>query len=170
MVGALLLGLPAAAEMSAEDYRTGARGLSPGELAARGQAQTEADRAQAERREREREARAAAARQRLEAQRTARPAGERLVEAHCAPCHRLDTLAAHSFGYVGWWVTVLRMQWLNGATFGPGERSLMVKHLARTQPPAPLQARLEWALAGTLPCALLFGLWRFTRRRPAHRR
>lgn len=51
-----------------------------------------------------------------------RPAGLRLFEQRCLTCHSKDALEPFRMSWLGWTYTTLRMQWINGATFGDGER------------------------------------------------
>jgi hypothetical protein len=101
----------------------------------------------------EAEAEAAA---RDQAARAARPPGERLLEARCLSCHDRPQIDAQPHGAVMWWATVLRMEWLNGATLHRGERAALVAHLAdgRTQ-----RTRMEaFVLAGAGVLLLGFAL------------
>lgn len=128
---------------------------------AREQALMDAAREQAERFEYERRMAEEAARREEEARLAARPLGVRLVERRCGPCHDADFLGSRRYGRPGWWATVLRMEWFNGARFEAGERGTTVMHLATTQPASPARMAVEWgltALAVALPLAGWIGL------------
>ena len=100
-------------------------------------------RREAERLERER----AQARER-EAMLAARPYPVRLVEARCNGCHRGEDYDGKRYGWLGWQTVILRMQFLNGAQFGPGERGVLARHLSEQQPAGASWLILEWAVAG----------------------
>ncbi|MCC6008916.1 MAG: hypothetical protein JJU40_14750 [Rhodobacteraceae bacterium] len=103
--------------------------------------------------------------ERIAAERAARPLGERLVEARCLSCHDAAQIADARLGTPGWTVTVLRMEWLNGARLEPGERAVIVAHLAA---PYPERDRSEWAglvAGGGLIALLGLGAWVWRRRR-----
>lgn len=139
----LLLALPLQAEMASDEYQTDAGAMSAEEREAARQRladQIAAERARAEeavRRAREEAERAAA-------QRAAQPLGERLIEARCLSCHDRRQIDAARFGPIGWTFTALRMQVLNGASLQPGERQVVVAHLAAR---SPERAAREWTLA-----------------------
>jgi mono/diheme cytochrome c family protein len=137
--------------MSAAEYETGARRLAPAERARELQ-RLEQERQREAERERERLAQEAQARQAREAALAARPLGLRLVEARCGACHPSDRFyfAPRGRTTLGWWLTVLRMEALNGARIEPGERAPIVDHLARSYPATPAQEAAEWLLAALL--------------------
>lgn len=157
---------PLSAEMSGDDYQTGEDALTPSERAAaraRLADQIAAERARAE----EAARRAQEEAERRAAERAARPPGERLVEARCLGCHDTAQLRNVEFGRLGWTVTVMRMELLNGAELQRDERSEIARHLAAR---TPGRSGLEWALAvGVLvlaAAALALGLRRL-RARPS---
>ncbi|MDZ7709745.1 MAG: hypothetical protein U5K36_06415 [Roseovarius sp.] len=160
----VMFALPARAEMASDDYQTEAGSLSPEEREAARQRLAEriaAERARAEdaaqKAQAEAEARAAA--------RAARPLGEKLVEARCLTCHDRPQIDAAEFGPLGWNITVLRMQWLNGAELKSGDRRVIVSHLAAA---SQGRAVLEWGLAVLSGLALLVAVmatWLWWRRR-----
>lgn len=160
----VMLALPARAEMAGEDYQTEAGSLSPEEREAARQRlarQIAAERARAEAAAQKAEAEAEA----LAAARAARPPGEQLVEARCLTCHDRRQIDAAEFGPLGWTITVLRMQLLNGAELQSGERRVIASHLAAD---SQGRAALEWGLAALSGLALLaVGLraWFWWRRR-----
>lgn len=160
----VMLALPARAEMAGEDYQTEADSLSPEDREAARQrlaGQIALERARAEdaarKAEAEAEARAAA--------RALRPPGEQLVEARCLTCHDRHQIDAAELGPLGWNITVLRMQWLNGAELQSGERRVIASHLAAADKG---RAAMEWGLAVLSGLALLAagqGAWFWWRRR-----
>jgi hypothetical protein len=157
------LSRPAAAEMSADDYQTGARRLTPAQQAQEAQ-RIRREREHAEAIEREREAQAEQARRQEQARLAARPPGVRLVEARCGACHGADYLRDHRYGWLGWWSVLLRMEYINGARFEPGERRVIVAHLASSLPATSTRAGLEWTAAAAVLALLLAGAWRLRRR------
>lgn len=164
-----MLVAPSAAdgEMSSSEYETGARRMTKAQRA-REQALMDAERARAEQFERERRMAEEAARQQEEARLAARPMGVRLVERRCGPCHEGTFIAARRYGRLGWWATVLRMEWFNGARFEADERSVIVAHLATTQPAGPARLAMEWVLPA-LAVALPLGGWLGLRRAHSER-
>jgi hypothetical protein len=164
LILAAILVAPTAAdgEMSAGEYETGARRMTKAQRA-REQALMDAERARAEQFERERRVAEEAARREEEARLAARPLGVRLVERRCGACHDADFIAAPRHARPGWWATVLRMEWFNGARFEAGEREVIIAHLATTQPAGPARTAMEWglpALAVVLPLGGWLGLRR----------
>jgi hypothetical protein len=165
--GALLflcLCAPVLAEMCAGEYQAGARRLSPAERARELQ-RLEQERQREAERERERLAQEAQARQAREAALAARPLGVRLVEARCGVCHPADYFASRGRTTLGWWVTVLRMEALNGARIEPGERAPIVDHLARSHPATPARQAAEWLLAALVAAGFAGLVLRWSRRR-----
>lgn len=157
----LVLAVPLQAEMSGEDYRSGAGALSAEERAAARARLAEliaAERARAE--EAARRARDEAAR--VAAERAALPRAERLIEARCRSCHDRAQIDAARLGSLGWSLTVLRMDLLNGARLAPGERAEIVRHLAARNPE---RTRLEWAVAAGAGATSLLLVLALRRRR-----
>lgn len=149
--------------MSASEYQTGSRRLSPAERAREVQ-RIEQEREREAQREREQLAeQARLLREAAEAQ-ARRPLGERLIEARCGPCHDVAHLRAQRHGWLGWWAVVARMQWLNGARFDRGESGAIVTHLARTQRAHWSREALEWGVA-VAALALLVTVFRWHRKR-----
>lgn len=162
LVLAILALLLTSAQMDANtdwgDFDTEMGVLAPDE-AARVRARLAAE--IASERERQAEARrvAQAEADRLAAERAARPLGERLVEGRCLTCHDAGQIDRTTLGTPGWTVTVVRMEWLNGARLDPGERAVIVAHLAARHPD---RNRMEWAvvlLMGAGVAALGLGAW-----------
>lgn len=155
----LLLALPAHAEMDPLDYEVAPSDLSEAEaeaLRARIADEIAADRARAEA-----EARTRREAEQAEAARlAARPAGERLVDARCAACHSVDTYQQANLGWLGWHVTVWRMDLINGADVARGEHGVIADWLQAQHPPRGARATLEWVslmlILLALPLAFLF--------------
>lgn len=162
----ILLALPARAEMAGDDYQTEAGSLTVEEreaARARLAAEIAAERARAEQAALEAQVAAEA----LAAARAARPLGEKLVEARCLTCHDTRQIDSADFGLIGWNITVLRMEFLNGATLQQGERGVIVAYLSAR---SPGRAVLEWGLVILLVMALLgavFGFRHWKRRQVA---
>ncbi|MFN4101643.1 MAG: hypothetical protein ACK4GT_17915, partial [Pararhodobacter sp.] len=158
----------ALAEPDAESYQTGAGALTAperAEMRARLAAEIAVERAREEAARRASEAEA----ERVATERAARPLGERLVEARCLTCHDAGQIDRIAYGTPGWTVTVARMEWLNGASLEPGERAVIVAHLAARHPD---RNRVEWtlltAMAAVIAAAGLGALiWMRTRRKQA---
>ena len=100
--------------------------------------------------------------ERIAAERAARPLGEQLLEARCLSCHDVGQIERTSLGTPGWTITVLRMEWLNGARLELGERALIIGHLAARHPD---RNRMEWALVLVAGVAVGLGGWLWRRKR-----
>jgi hypothetical protein len=100
--------------------------------------------------------------ERIAAERAARPLGEQLVEARCLSCHDAGQIDLTHLGAPGWTITVLRMEWLNGARLEPGERAVIIGHLAARHPDRTL---MEWALVLVATAAVGLGGWLWRRKR-----
>lgn len=156
--------LPGAAELSSGDYEAGARRLTPAQQVQETE-RIRQERARAEAAAQEREARAEQARREEGVRLASRPLGVRLVEARCGACHGPEYLRNHRYGWLGWWSVLLRMEYFNGARFEPGERRVIVAHLARTRSATTAKVAAEWLAAGTTGALLLLALARLARRR-----
>lgn len=160
----VLMPLGAASEPNADAYQTEAGALTQAERAAmraRLAAEIEEERAREEGARRMAQAEA----ERIEAERATRPLGVRLVEARCLTCHDAGQIDRTALGAPGWTVTVLRMEWLNGAVLEPGERGVIVEHLAARHPE---RNRSEWIglMSGSVLIAVFgFGALVWRRRR-----
>lgn len=132
--------------MSAEEYQAGSRRLSPAERA-REMQRIEEEREREAQRERERRKQEQAAQQARAAALAARPFGVRLVEARCGVCHPPDYVESRGRTYIGWWVTVLRMEVFNGARLEAGERGPIVAHLSNSHRATAARQAIEWLLA-----------------------
>jgi len=99
--------------------------------------------------------------ERIAAERAARPLGEQLLEARCLSCHDVGQIDLTRLGAPGWTITVLRMEWLNGARLEPGERAVIIGHLAARHPD---RNRKEWALVLVATAALGLGGWLWRRK------
>jgi hypothetical protein len=137
--------LPAYAELDASDYAVGAT-PSPDERE-RLQRAIAAEREAEAAREEARQAAEGEARQRTAAAEARRPPEERLLEARCTKCHTLEQVSAARHTPIGWWFTVLRMRWWNGAAMTGEEAELLVAHLAQSQPARGGARLVEYALA-----------------------
>lgn len=170
LLGAALLvaaGNPVRADIDVSEYQTRAKPGSEKEqarLKARIEEEARLD-AERARQEAEEEARRIAAeRARLEA----RPYPVRLTERRCTLCHNADNYTQNRHTWLGWLVVVLRMQHLNHCPLEPGERDVIVAHLAETHPAPLAQALME--LGGSMmtlliPVAAGVGAWAWRRRR-----
>lgn len=159
-----LIPLVAAAELDAEAYQTEADALTEAERAAM-RARLAAEIAEERAREEAARRAAQAEAERIAVERAARPLGERLVEARCLSCHDVGQIDRTSLGTPGWTITVIRMEWLNGARLEPGERAVIVGHLSDRHPDRTL---MEWAFvvtAGGVMVALGLGVWLWRRKR-----
>ncbi len=70
------------------------------------------------------------------------PASVRLIQAHCTVCHAADNYMNQRHNRIGWELVVLRMQFLNEAPLGTGERSVIAAQLAKDY---PATGRAAWA-------------------------
>lgn len=159
-----LIPLGAAAELDAEAYQTKAGALTDAERAAM-RARLAAEIAEERAREEAARRAAEAETERIAVERAARPLGERLVEARCLSCHDAGQIDRTILGTPGWTITVIRMEWLNGARLEPGERPVIVGYLADRHPDRTF---VEWALvvtAGGVMVALGLGVWLWRRQR-----
>lgn len=151
--------------MSADDYQAGSLRLSPAERARQAQ-RLEQEREREAQRERERLELQAQAQRAREAALAARPLGVRLVEARCGVCHPADYFDSRGRTYIGWWVTVLRMEVLNGARIDTGERGPIVAHLATAHRATTARQTIEWLQAAVAAVSIgWFVRWLFRRRR-----
>lgn len=150
--------------MCAGEYQSGSRRLSPAERAREAQ-RIEQEREREAQRERERLAQEEQARREREAALAARPLGVRLVEARCSVCHpAADYFDSRGRTYIGWWLTVLRMEILNGARIEAGERGPIVARLASAYPASTLRRVAEWSAAAAIALALAWAAYRLRRR------
>lgn len=161
--GLLVPAGPARGEMEASQYESGTRRAAPAEAARETQRRhEEAEREAArERSARAQEERAALLRERALA---ALPEGERLVRQRCTGCHGREAFADVRHGAAGWWAVVVRMELLNGATLGGGDRARIATHLAAEQPAAALPQLAEWLAAAFAVAGPVAGLAALRRR------
>jgi hypothetical protein len=150
--------------MGADEYQVGARQLSPAERARELQ-RIEQERQRDAQRERERLQQEAQARQALEAALAARPLGVRLVETRCGVCHPADYFVSRGRTTLGWWITVLRMEALNGARIETGEHTPIVAHLASSYPATPARQATEWLIAALFAAGFAWIVLKWVRRR-----
>ncbi|WP_231363040.1 MULTISPECIES: hypothetical protein [Thioalkalivibrio] len=92
------------------------------------------------------------------------PEGRQLVEQRCLNCHGERTLSEAGFGRLGWHATVTRMNWVNGAGVGFGERGPIVDYLSEQSEPSMARVIGEWVVAALLAAGAAFVLWRGIRR------
>lgn len=96
----------------------------------------------------------------------ARPIGERLLEQHCAQCHRPDNYLGKRHTPLGWHLVLWRMRLLNGAPLAWGEQRVIAAELVRLGSPAPSVVAYEYgAAAGALLAPLALVGWAVARRR-----
>lgn len=164
----LLWPLPLAAELSSDDYHSGAAIRSEAE---RQQVQALIEEARA--REAERARQRAAAEHAAAAEQAAaaaaamarRPRGEHLVTVHCSGCHPPERLALARHSHLGWGLTLLRMRLLHRAPVPLADLAPMIGHLGHVQGASALRLTLEYGLAA-LALGLPAGwLWRRRQRR-----
>ncbi len=131
------------------------------------QAEIEAERAAEAERERQRIAQAQAEQARLAALEASRPYPLRLQKMRCGTCHPLDSLETIRHTQAGWFLTIQRMRWLNGAksiTFT--ETRVLSQHFSKTQGKTGIAAIGEYLLIAMLPLLLLLTvIWRMSKKR-----
>jgi hypothetical protein len=85
-------------------------------------------------------------------------------------CHAAERYVETRHTALGWHLVLLRMQWLNGAAFNPGDHSQLVAHLAEAQGLSGPDAALELAAIGVPLLAFLASwFWLHRRRRGINR-
>lgn len=67
----------------------------------------------------------------------------KLTQARCTSCHVAETYLSQRHNRAGWELLMLRMQYLNAAPLGPGERSVIAAHLADTYPVKGVESFVE---------------------------
>lgn len=150
--GLLVVG-DACAEMDADAYR--AQGtLSDTTERQRVREAIEAERQAEAKREAERRSQAQQKRQQLEMELARRPYPQRLMEMRCGACHAADALTHIGHTWPGWFLTISRMRFLNGAAINHPEAMVLTTHLAKEQPASRVGALLEYALVLLLPLTL----------------
>jgi cytochrome c553 len=128
---------------------------------------SEAERLTVQRERKAAQAAAELARQQIEAARAAaeaaRPYPERLLDS-CAACHAPAALAGVSHSWLGWYLTLSRMRWLNGASLDHAQILILTDHLTQRQPADQFKTLREYlvvALPVVLPLLLWLGWRRF---------
>lgn len=106
-----------------------------------------------QRQEEEREARRLAAEQAVW---EALPASVRLTRTRCTVCHAAENFENQRHNRIGWELVVLRMQVLNEAPLGAGERSVIAVQLAEAY---PVTGRAAWMEALQQLALALFPVW-----------
>lgn len=86
------------------------------------------------------------------------PASLRLMRTRCTACHVADNFVNQRHNRIGWELVVLRMQVLNEAPIGPGERSVIAAQLAESYPASGSAAWFE-ALQQLAVALLPVWLW-----------
>jgi hypothetical protein len=157
----------ARAELDAGDYAVGATTTS--EERARLLEAIAAEREAEAAREEALQAAEAEARQRAAEAEARRPPEERLLEARCTKCHTLEQVSAARHTPIGWWFTVARMRWWNGAAMTGDEAAVLTAHLAQSQPARGGARLAEYGVAvlavTVVPGAVLLHRLRLRRRR-----
>lgn len=129
--------------------------------------------AQERQREQERERiEAEAEAQRVAAEREAweaLPYPVRLTQTRCTLCHVAQNYESQRHNRLGWEIVILRMQVLNDAPLGPGERSVIAAQLAQAYPASGREAWMEalQQLAVALLPLWLWLAWKILRARRA---
>lgn len=82
----------------------------------------------------------------------------RLTRTRCTACHAADNFVNQRHNRIGWELVVLRMQVLNEAALGPGERSVIAAQLAESYPASGSAAWME-ALQQLAVALLPVWLW-----------
>lgn len=100
------------------------------------------------------------------------PASLRLMRTRCTACHAADNFVNQRHNRIGWELVVLRMQVLNEAALGPGERSVIAAQLAESYPASGSAAWMEalQQLAVALLPVCLWLAWKISRARRGGRR
>ncbi len=86
------------------------------------------------------------------------PAAVRLMRTRCTACHATDNFVNQRHNRIGWELVVLRMQVLNEAALGAGERGVIAAQLAESYPASGRAAWVE-ALQQLAVALLPFGFW-----------
>ena len=91
----------------------------------------------------------------------------RLTQTRCTLCHEALNYANQRHNRVGWELVMLRMQYVNEATIGAGERSVIAAHLAEAYPALGVESLVEalQQLAVLLSPLWLWLAWKVTRSR-----
>jgi hypothetical protein len=71
------------------------------------------------------------------------PASVRLMGTRCTACHVVDNFVNQRHNRIGWELVILRMQVLNEAALGTGERSVIAAQLAESYPASGSAAWVE---------------------------
>lgn len=110
--------------------------------------------------ERQKQEAAVEARRLAEAQArlVARPYPVKLTEEQCTRCHEATNYESQRHNRLGWELVTLRMQLMNDAQFGPGERVIIAAYLAETYPATGMGAWIETFMQG-LALFVPVGFW-----------
>jgi len=166
-----LVAQPVLAEMDPAEYELKASVRSEKERQ-RLQAEFEADKqreADRQRMEEEGETRRLAAEK---AAWEALPYPARLTRTRCTACHAADNFENRRHNRIGWELAVLRMQILNEAPIGAGERSVIAAQLAEAYPASGSTAWVEalQQLAVALLPVCFWLVWKIARSRHGGRK
>ena len=107
------------------------------------EAEFEVDRKKAVERQRQEDEREASRRAAEQAAWEALPYPQRLTRTRCSVCHLADNYANQRHNRIGWELVTLRMQYLNEAPLGAGERSQIAAYLADAYPASGSAACVE---------------------------
>lgn len=88
----------------------------------------------------------------------ARPYPVKLLEARCTKCHAATHYENQNHTWLGWLLVAVRMEYFNDAILNPGDRKVIVAHLAETYPANGSDALIEW-LAQLLAALGPIGAW-----------
>jgi hypothetical protein len=93
----------------------------------------------------------------------------RLTQTRCTSCHVAETYLSQRHNRVGWELLMLRMQYLNAAPLGPGQRSVIAAHLTEAYPATGVESFIEalQQFALLLSPLWIWLVWKVTR---SHRR
>lgn len=84
------------------------------------------------------------------------PASVRLLRTRCTACHAADNYMNQRHNRIGWELVILRMQFLNEALLGTGERCVIAAQLAEAY---PATGRVAWAEALQQLAVALLPVW-----------
>lgn len=158
LIGAMLIALPASADIDESAYEAGKSVRSERERQ-RLQAQL-ADEAAAERQRADAEA-AEEARAWAEAtaREAARPYPERLTRRQCTVCHEASNFSTRRHTWIAWRIVVARMVWINGAAIDAELQGVIAGYLADTYPAGPEERIVEYGLPVALLALLALMVW-----------
>ena len=154
LLGWLLCPLPILAEMDPTEYQSADSTPTTAERE-RIRAEVEAEREAARQREMTEQAERDAALRRRQTLETTQPYPQRLHRRRCLGCHAPEVLAQTRHTWPGWYLTIARMRWFNGAVMTSEEARVINGYLAQQQPLQGWQRLAEYGLFALLPLTLL---------------